>query len=238
MKNMNLNLKGKNVVITGASSGAGKAAAIAFSNEGANVFLGARRLRELEETSLLCGHADIKELDLSKQKSITEFCNEVETKFKQVDVLVNSAAYLLVKPLIDLSLDEWNYTMAVNVSGPFLMYQELYDLFSMNATIVNVSSIAGVQNIPRFTGFGAYTTSKMALGGLTEMMATELKAKNVRVNALCPAAIDTPMLKIAIPNLENSKKVNAMTPEKFAEHILWYASNLSAPANGQTIILK
>jgi NAD(P)-dependent dehydrogenase (short-subunit alcohol dehydrogenase family) len=235
---MNLNLKGKNVVITGASSGVGRATAIAFSNQGANVFLGARRLKELDETKELCGNADIKEVDLSNTNSIFQFCEEAKDKLKVVDIVVNSAAYLLVKTLNELTLEEWNYTMAVNMTAPFLIYQGLYDALSQNGTIVNVSSIAGVQNIPRFAGFGAYTTSKMALGGLTEMMAAELKSKNVRVNALCPAAVDTPMLKVAIPNLEHAKKVNAMTPEKLAEHVLWYASELSAPANGQTIILK
>ena len=244
---MNLKLKGKHVVITGASSGVGRAAAIAFAKEGCTLILAARRKDELIKTEKLCNeeNPDVVitsvSVDVSDDNSVIKFANVVKRLAEHtgfIDVVVNSAAYLHKPALLhETTESEFEKTLQTNVNGPFRVWKHLSQILSREAVVLNISSIAGVQGVTRFPGFGAYTVSKMALGGLTEMMAAEGKKKGIRVNALAPAAVDTPMLYTAFPD-GDPKKLRAMTPEEMANHILFHASDLSRPTTGQVLLLK
>jgi NAD(P)-dependent dehydrogenase (short-subunit alcohol dehydrogenase family) len=120
---------------------------------------------------------------------------------RRLAALINNAAVQIVKPSAALTTDDWNRTLNVNLLAPFLLTQALLDeLTASHGAVVNISSIHAMQTKP---GFVAYATSKAALNGLTRSLAVDLGGR-VRVNSICPAAIDTPMLREGFAGREES----------------------------------
>ena len=190
-----MKLKNKVAVITGGSRGIGKAIAQAYARAEAKLALCARTAAELEQT--------IKELralnveaegwicDVSLAEPVKEFIAEVDKKFGRVDILVNNAGVMTrPSPMTDLELKKWDYTIAVNLRGPFLITQAVLPIMMKQKTgsIINVSSMIGRGAYPNFI---AYATSKWGLEGFTQTLAAEVRSSGIRVNSVEPGVVAT-----------------------------------------------
>jgi NAD(P)-dependent dehydrogenase (short-subunit alcohol dehydrogenase family) len=144
-----------------------------------------------------------------------------------LDALIHCAAVLIKKPLVELTADDWDLQLGSNLRGAFLCSREAFRLMrERGGSIVFVSSLSGVAGAEKFPGMAAYVAAKSGLAGLTEALAVEGRPFRIRVNAISPGAVDTPMLRIA--GVEGP----ALRPADVARMIVWLASPGSAPLSG------
>lgn len=192
-------LQGKVAVITGASSGIGRATALLFAKEGAKLALGARRQHRLEEVlqEILKqgGQAIAKTTDVSKEEEVKELIEAAFSAFGQIDILVNNAGIAGgLSPLEAQEEEEWLSVYRTNVMGTVFATKHAvpYMVRRKQGAIVNVSSVAGIRS---GAGGNAYSASKAAIINFTMTSACDLGEHNVRVNAVCPGLIETEMTK-------------------------------------------
>jgi len=234
-------LSGKTVLITGAGRGIGRATAILFAHLGADVILVARTASELTETATLCKAANdniactVAPLDLTKPQEIDRLFRQVKESVSGVDFLINNAAAFVSAPTDKFPVDEFRRLLAVNLIAPYLLCQNAIPLMEKHGggAIVNVSSRSGCVGTTKFPGFGPYNISKYGLWGLTEILALELKQRNIRVNQVSLAGVDTAMFRQAAP----PGLKPALTLDEVAREILFLASNESSPMTGENVIL-
>ena len=144
-----------------------------------------------------------------------------------LDALVHCAGVLIKKSLIDLSVADWDAQVASNLRGAFLCSREAFRLMrGRGGAIVFVSSLSGVAGAEKFPGMSAYVAAKSGLAGLTEALSVEGRPLAIRVNAISPGAVDTPMLRIA------GVEGRVLEPAEVAKVIVWLASPESAPLTG------
>jgi 3alpha(or 20beta)-hydroxysteroid dehydrogenase len=189
-------LKGKTALITGGARGQGAAHGRRLAEEGANVILGdiledagqahARELRAADhDVQFLL-------LDFTNPKDWKAAVDTAETRFGQLDILVNNAGVVRVAPIVDESDDGWHTTMAVNATGVFYGMRAAIPALRRNGggSIINIASIYGPVGAP---GYVAYTASKGAVIAMTKVAALEHAQDRIRVNAICPGPVRTPM---------------------------------------------
>lgn len=144
-----------------------------------------------------------------------------------LDALVHCAAVLIKQPFGDTSSADWDAQLNTGLRGAFLCSREAFRLMhGRGGSIVFVSSLSGVAGAEKFPGMAAYVAAKSGLAGLTEALAVEGRADGIRVNAISPGAVDTPMLRIA--GVEGP----ALAARDVARMIVWLASEESAPLSG------
>jgi NAD(P)-dependent dehydrogenase (short-subunit alcohol dehydrogenase family) len=147
-----------------------------------------------------------------------------------LDALVNCAAVLIKRPFSELSAQEWDEQLGAGLRGAFLCSREAFRLMrERGGSIVMVSSLSGVAGAEKFPGMAAYVAAKSGLAGLAEALAVEGRPMGIRVNAISPGAVDTPMLRIAGvegPSLE---------PSDVGRIVAWLASADSAPLTGANL---
>ncbi|MGH9829560.1 MAG: SDR family oxidoreductase, partial [Blastocatellia bacterium] len=200
----------KRVIVTGASSGIGRATAEVFLSEGAHVALVARRLRPLEDVAekFEAGRAKVVQADLSDSTETETAFSRAIAELGGLDVLVNAAGILKSGGLEVTSLDLWDETMNINVRSLFhLMKLAVPQLERSRGSIVNVSSVTGVRSFP---GVLAYCVSKAAVDHLTRCTALELAPKGIRVNAVNPGVVVT--------ELHRAGGMDEEAYKKFVEH--------------------
>lgn len=188
-----MKFKGKVVVITGAGSGIGRACAMAFAKEGATIVIGDINLGAAQETVTLVktlgSTAIAVETDVSDPASVQKLAETVIKNFSSAYALINSAAIQVNKTVEDMSFEEWNKQMAINLGGIFLCSKYfLPQLRTTKGSIVNMSSVNGFFVEPDCAG---YCATKAAIIGLTKAMAIDHGPQQVRVNCICPGYIDT-----------------------------------------------
>jgi NAD(P)-dependent dehydrogenase (short-subunit alcohol dehydrogenase family) len=224
---------GEVAIVTGASSGIGRATAGELARRGARVAIFARSAETLASIAAPFGDAMLAVAgDVADPAAVERLFAETETRLGPCSILVNSAGMIDVATLIDTTPERWERMFAVNVHGTYLACRRALPsmLARRRGAIVNVASISGVTGPEKFPGFVSYCASKAAVIGLTEALAVEIKAHGVRVNAVSPGSVDTPMWAAASGGAPAS-----MTSEEVARTILFLASDASRPMNGQNL---
>jgi NAD(P)-dependent dehydrogenase (short-subunit alcohol dehydrogenase family) len=181
-------LTGKVVVVTGAARGQGAAEVAALEAAGATVV--ATDVLFPEDR-----HGDGRHLDVTDPAAWAELASWIEAEHGAVHALVNNAGVAARERLPHVTLDVWERTFAINVTGPMLGIQALVPLMGAGASIVNICSVAALSG----HAAAAYTASKWALRGLTRSASLELGSRGIRVNAVMPGLIDTPLMASASP---------------------------------------
>ena len=189
-------LKDKVAIITGASQGLGKQFASLVAANGAKVALAARQVPKLEELKNKfeeCGsEVMVIEMDVLDQESIIQGVAEVESKWAIPDILINNAGLAINKPFLDVEESEYDRVLDTNLKGCFFCAQAVARRMveKKSGSIINISSVLGTRPIGTLT---TYCASKGGLNQLTATMALELARYNIRVNAIAPGYIETPM---------------------------------------------
>jgi NAD(P)-dependent dehydrogenase (short-subunit alcohol dehydrogenase family) len=187
-----MKLENRVVVVTGAASGIGRACAFECAKEGANVIVADINLQGADETVKQIvadkGKAAVFETNVSKPESVKQLVDFTIRSFSKIDALINNAAIQVNKTIEDISFEEWNLQMSINVGGIFLCSKYFLPYLRVTkGSIVNMSSVNGFFVEPRCAG---YCTTKAAIIGLTKAMAIDHGHEGVRVNCICPGYID------------------------------------------------
>jgi NAD(P)-dependent dehydrogenase (short-subunit alcohol dehydrogenase family) len=192
-----MKLKDKVAIITGGGRGIGKAIAMHYAREGAKLALCARTSTELDQTvNELRGmkaEAEGWTCDVSLEEPVREFAAAAHDKFGRIDILVNNAGVMTrPAPMTELDVKKWDYTIAVNLRGPFLITQAILPIMMKQkaGSIINVSSMIGRG---AYANFLAYATSKWGLEGFSQTLAAEARSSNIRVNSVEPGYVATKM---------------------------------------------
>jgi NAD(P)-dependent dehydrogenase (short-subunit alcohol dehydrogenase family) len=234
-------MKNKTVIITGAASGIGKATAALFAAQGSNVIVsdiqetdGKTAVKEMIDAG---GIASFFKTDVSKPEEMEALVNFAVKTYGKLDIAVNNAGIGgEISPLADMSIEGWQKVIAINLNSLFygMKYQIQAMLKSGGGSIVNISSILGSVG---FAGSAAYSAAKHGVVGLTQTAALEYSAQNIRVNAVGPGFIDTPLLNAL--DAEMKKQLVALHPigrfgksEEVAELIYWLSSDKSSFVTG------
>ncbi len=194
-----MKLEGKVAVVTGASRGIGRAIALEFAKEGANIVVNYRtRSEEAEEVVRRIEEIGRKALavraDVSDPEQVEEMASLAFEEFGRVDVLVNNAGIIIKAPLEELAPEDWDRVISVNLNGVFYAMRSfgVRMMRQGGGSIINVASVAGHTPLE---GGGAYSASKAGVIILTRQAAVEWGPKGIRVNAICPGPVLTDMLR-------------------------------------------
>jgi len=191
---MQISLEGKKAVVTGASSGIGRAIAFAFGREGAEVALLARREKNLQEVKKQIekngGQAHIFPVDLREPRQIAEVFQQIRRKMGAPEILVNNAGMGFHGSVAEATLEEYQETFDLNVRAYFLCVKEVLPAMTAarSGSIVNIGSIVGKMGLARSA---LYSASKFAVTGFSEALLEEVREDNIRVSLICPGLVNT-----------------------------------------------
>ncbi|MDD5623585.1 MAG: SDR family NAD(P)-dependent oxidoreductase [Candidatus Peribacteraceae bacterium] len=243
-------LSGKVALITGAQRGMGKADALALAKQGAIVIV-----TDIDEKACKAvadeiissgGKAAAFAMDVSDKKKIDAVFDAVIKQFKRLDILVNNAGIFRPKPALDLTEQEWQQTIDINLTGVFLCAQRAAQEMAKKkcGRIINIASIASGQVGVGFMGSAHYSASKGGITAMTETMALEWGPLGITVNAIGPGAIDTPMVSSTKSSPEALRSINARiplgrmgTPEEIAAAVVFLASDEASYVTGATLFV-
>jgi NAD(P)-dependent dehydrogenase (short-subunit alcohol dehydrogenase family) len=242
---MSKELENKVALITGGTTGIGRDTAVLFAKAGAKVIFSGRREVEGNETLSLVraegGDGYFIKSDASKSADVESLVQKTIDKYGRLDVAFNNAGIEGVwAPLIEQTEENWDQVQNINLKGVWLSLK--YEILQMlkqggGGAIVNMSSVAGLIGA---AGAGVYVASKHGVLGLTKSAAIEYAAHGIRVNAVCPGVIETPMAERAFAEPALSKRMLSLhplgrfgKPLEVAEAVLWLCSDKSSFTTGQ-----
>ncbi|MBP8046948.1 MAG: SDR family oxidoreductase, partial [Psychrobacter sp.] len=238
--------KEKTVIVTGAGSGIGRATAIRFANEGANVVLVGRSAETLQETAEAFPqdrtwiHTDnflTVICDISVEAQVQEMMKRVIDKFERIDVLVNNAGKAIQGKITELSSEDWESAIDVNLNGTFYVCQAaMPHLIATKGNIINVSSLSGIGGD---WNMAAYNAAKAGISNLTRTLALDHGADGVRVNAVNPSVTKTDMTSTIQDDSSKTDKFldrcplgRLAAPEEVAAVITFLASDDASMITG------
>ncbi|GAB3450902.1 SDR family oxidoreductase [Massilia solisilvae] len=228
---------GQVAIVTGATGGIGMAVATRLAHEGASVVLAARNSLKLAQAQAQLQAAGAPAVfcstcDVSHEDQVRNTVDETIARFGRLDVVVNNAGVMNFKPLEEQTAEDWNSVLGVDLLGAFFFIKHAFRVMIHGGAIVNVSSVHAVETSPLIA---PYAAAKTALLSLTRSAALEGKPRHIRVNAVLPGAIDTPMLWDN-PNIKSGvEKIDQRDvgqPENVAAAITYLASPDAAFVQG------
>ena len=235
-------LAGKTAFVTGGAGGIGGAICARFVKEGAEVIAA-----DIAEPAALPEGLSWRRYDVTSEAVIRQTFDELGGQWERLDILVNAAGIEIEKTIEDTTLEEWNRVFAINVTGIFLTSKYALPLLrkSPGASVINFGSYDGFIADP---GLAAYCASKGAVHALTRAMACDHGPEGIRVNAICPGYVDTPMLQSFfgesgdIESLQQAvRDVHPLrrygTPDDIANLVNWLASDEARYASGQLWVI-
>lgn len=233
--------------VTGAASGIGRAAAVAFAAEGAKVAIldcTVDALQEVEAAVRNAGSGEVLTIvaDISTPEDVEAAVKKVVDTFGRLDVAFNNAGVEnKAFPVAEIPLEEWDRILDINLRGTFVcMKHELAQMVAQGSgVVVNTSSGAGIKGVP---GGAAYAASKHAIIGLTKSAALDYAKQNIRVNAVLPGNIETPMMdRFTDGDIQKAIDLEPVgrlgKPEEVAEAVLWMSSNMGGFVTGSAIVV-
>jgi len=236
---VNFSLEGKVALITGGSRGIGRAIALTFAENGADVAISGRKLPDLESTAEEIKATGRKTLAVSshiaKPEESTNLVEKVKAEFGKIDILVNNAGTNPYNgPLIDAEEWAWDVTMNVNLKGPFLLSQLVARVMKDQdgGNIINISSVAGITP----SALHIYSVTKAALIMLTRVMSKEWNQYGIRVNAIAPGMVKTRFSEALWKGTPAEDRL--AKAEDMAGAALYLASDASKYVNGETITIN
>ena len=254
--NTNAKLRGQSALVTGASSGIGKAVAIALANEGANVVVNysshpERGQEVADEIKVNGGTAIVYQADVSKEEEVQAMFQAMYKEFGTIDILVNNAGLQKDSSFVDMTLSDWQKVIDVNLTGQFLCAREAAREFLKRGVVPERSVAAGkiicmssVHEVIPWSGHVNYATSKGGVMLLMKSMAQELAPQKIRVNSIAPGAIQTPINNEAWETPEALDKLLTLIPykrigqpEDIGKVAVWLASDESDYITGATIFV-
>jgi glucose 1-dehydrogenase len=249
-------LAGQRAIVTGANSGIGEAVAKDLALAGAKVAINyvvneAEALRVAEEIALSGGEAMPVYADVSSESDVERMFNQVIEAWKSVDILVNNAGIQRDAPFVEMSLDQWNKVMAVNLSGQFLCTRAATREFIRRGVVPELSCAAGkvicmssVHEVIPWAGHVNYAASKGGVMMFMQSVAQELAHQKIRVNGIAPGAIRTPINRSAWETQEGESSLLKLIPyerigdpEDIAKATVWLASDQSDYVTGTTLFV-
>ncbi len=237
------NLKGKVVIVTGAVRGIGQSIAIELARQGADVVVSdiipgqqtVNRIKALKRKAIYV------KTDVSNKTEVENLMNETIKKFKKIDILVNNAGIFVTGPTLKVSEEDWDRTININLKGNFLCAQAALKYMKRGASIINISSVAGIGG---YSQGASYCASKGGIRLLTKSLAAEYGPLGIRVNSIHPGIIETVMTKGLLVNKKAKQGMLAKLPLKrtgkaidIAGPVVFLASEAAAYITGEEIIV-
>jgi len=245
-----MDLKDKVAIITGARRGMGKSHALKLAGAGAKVMVSDISEEEcqavVKEIKKNGGEAMAVKCDVTKKDEIENMVSRAVKEWGKIDILVNNAGICQFKPFIDLTEEEWSRTLDINLKGEFLCAQAAAKemIKQKSGAIVNIASVVMGQIGKGMAGLAHYSASKGGIAALTKTLALELAPYNIRVNAISPGAIDTPMAASTKDDPKILEQTLAVIPlhrmgkaEEVSNLVLFLVSDASSYITGSTIII-
>ena len=248
MDTPNLSLEGQVAIVTGGGTGIGRGIALEFAKAGAAVVVASRRLSVLEkvaeEVTVLGKRSLAVQTDISRKTDVDNLVQRVMDEFGVIDILVNNAAILTTTPLLELSEDDWDKNIDINLKGYYLCCRAVGEgmVKQKKGSIINVASTAGFRVGTRNST--VYSIAKAGVIMLARGLARELASHNVRVNTIAPGAVRTEMSKHLWSDPERLKQVEAniplgrvAEPSDIGSVAVFLASDASRHITGSTIVV-
>ena len=237
------NLKNKVAIVTGAARGIGQSIAIELARKGANIVVSdiipgnttVNKIKKLKQKAIYI------KTDVSSKKQIENLIQETIKKFKKIDILVNNAGIFIPGETKNLTEEDWDKTININLKGYFLCSQAALKHMKKGTSIINISSVAGTRG---YSQAAAYCASKGGIRLLTKSLAAEYSPLGIRINSVHPGIIETEMTKGILADKKTKQGMLAKLPLKrtgkpidIAGPVVFLASDASSYITGEEIIV-
>jgi glucose 1-dehydrogenase len=249
-------LRGQRALVTGANSGIGRSIALALGQAGADVVVNYRRVdgqatEVVQEIGRAGSRAYAHQADVSQENQVQEMFQRMFQEFGTIDILINNAGLQMDAPLEEMTLEQWNTVISVNLTGQFLCSREAVREFKRRGVVKEISCSAGkiicissVHEIIPWAGHVNYAASKGGVMLMMKSIAQEVAPHRIRVNSIAPGAIRTPINRAAWETPEAYAKLMELVPykrigepEDIGRAAVWLASDYADYVNGVSLIV-